>query len=80
MEKKQKRRQQNAAGAGSSGSAGTTKFTAPMLGLEDVYFTWDTAEEVAKFKGMASKLGQHVGTSPWPQSLVASKASIPAVL
>ena len=36
-------------------------------------FTWDTAKNAAKFEDTASKLARHVGTSPWPQSLVASK-------
>ena len=38
MGKKFKRRQRAVGGAGSPGGAGTTKFTAPMLGLEDVCF------------------------------------------
>ena len=50
------------------------KFTAPTLGLEDVYFTWDTTKDAAKFEDTVSKLARHVGTSPWPQSSVASKA------
>ena len=40
MGKKGKRRQRTVGGAGSSGGAGTTKFTAPTPGLEDVIFTW----------------------------------------
>ena len=74
MGKKNKRRQRNTAGAGSSGSAGTTKFTAPTSGLEDMYFTLGTAKNAAKFEDTVSKLARHVGTLPWPQSLVAPKA------
>ena len=72
MGKKGKRRQRAVGGAGSP--AGTMKFTAPTSGLEDVYFTWGTAKDAAKFEDTASKLAQHVGTSPWPQFSVASKA------
>ena len=50
------------------------KFTAPTSGLEDVYFTWGAAKDAAKFEDTTSKLARHVGTSPWPQSSVASKA------
>ena len=49
--------------AGNSGSACTTKFTAPMSRLEDVYFTWGTAKDAAKFEDMVSKLTRHMGTS-----------------
>ena len=73
MGKQGKRRHWTVGGAGSP--AGTTKFTAPTSGLEDVFFfTWSTAKDAAKFKDTVSKLARHVGTSPWPQSLVASKA------
>ena len=68
MGKKGKRKQQTVGGAGILGSAGTTKFTAPTLGLEDVYFTWGTAKDAAKFEDTVSKLAWHVGTSPCPQS------------
>ena len=74
MGKKNKRKQRAVGGVGGLGGAGTTKFTAPTLGLEDVYFTWGTAKDAAKFEDMVSKLARHVGTSPWPQSSVASKA------
>ena len=72
MGKRIKRRQRTVGGAGSP--AGTTKFTAPTSGLEDVYFTLSTAKDAAKFKNTVSKLARHVGTNPWPQSLVAPKA------
>ena len=71
MGKKGKRKQRTVGGAGSSGGAGTTKFTAPTSGLEDVYFTWDTAKDAAKFDDTVSKLARHVGTIPRPQSSVA---------
>ena len=74
MGKKNKRKQRTVGGAGGSGGAGTMKFTAPTSGLEDVYFMWVTAKDAAKFEDTVSKLARHVGTSPWPQSSVASKA------
>ena len=39
MGKKNKKKQRSVARAGNPGSTGTTKFTAPKSGLEDVYFT-----------------------------------------
>ena len=74
MGKKYKRKQRAVGGAGSPGGTGTTKFTAPTSGLEDVFFTWGTAKDAAKFENAVSKLARHVGTSPWSQFLVASKA------
>ena len=71
MGKKGKRRQRGVGGAGSP--AGTTKFTAPTSGLEDVFFAWDTAKDAAKFEDTVSKLARRVGMSPWPQPSVASK-------
>ena len=77
--KKNKRKQRTVGGAGDSGGAGTMKFTTSTSGLEDVYFMWVTAKDAAKFEDTASKLARHVGTSPWSQSSVASKAmSIPS--
>ena len=73
MGKRAKRRQRTAGGTGSPGGS-TVKFTAPTSGLEDVFFTWGTAKDAAKFEDTVSKLARHVGTSPWPQSSVASKA------
>ena len=61
MRKKAKRRQRAVDGAGRSGGAGTTKFTAPTLGLEDVFFTWGTAKDAAKLEDTASKLARHLG-------------------
>ena len=75
MGKKAKRaRQRNAAGSGGSGAATTKKFTAPTSGLEDVYFTWGTAKDAAKFEDTVSQLARYVGTQPWKLSSVASKA------
>ena len=65
MGKKNKRKQRTVGGAGSSDGAGTMKFTAPASGFEDVYFTWGTAKDAAKFEDTVSKLAWHVGTSPW---------------
>ena len=39
-----------------------------------MYFTWGTTKDAAKFGDTVSELARHVGTSPWPQSSVASKA------
>ena len=61
MGKKFKRRQLAVGEAGSP--AGTTKFTAPTSGLKDVFFTWGTAKDAAKFEDMVSKLTRHMGTS-----------------
>ena len=74
MGKKSKRKQRSVVGAGGSDCAGTKKCTALTSGLEDVCFTWDAAKDAAKFEDTVSKLARHVGTSPWPQSLVESKA------
>ena len=41
-------RQQISAGVGGSGGNINTKFTTPMLGLEDVYFTLGAAKDAAK--------------------------------
>ena len=54
MGKKNKRRQRNVARIGSLGSSGTTKLTALTLRLEDVYFTWGTAKDAAKFEDTVS--------------------------
>ena len=59
MGKKGKRRQRAVGGAGSSGGAGTTKFTAPTSGLEGVFFTWGTAKDASKFEDTVSKLARH---------------------
>ena len=74
MRKKGKRRQRTVSGAGSSGGAGTIKFTAPTSGLEYFFFAWGTAKDAAKFMDTVSKLVRHVDTSLWPQSSVAPKA------
>ena len=75
MGKKAKRaRQRSAAGSGGSGAATPKKFTAPTSGLEDVYFTWGTAKDAAKFEDTVSQPARHVGTQPWRLSSVASKA------
>ena len=56
MGKKGKRKQRTVGGAGSSGGAASTKFTAPTSGLEDVYFTWGTTKDAAKFEDTVSNL------------------------
>ena len=65
MRKKFKRRQRAVDGAGSPDGVDTMKFTAPTpctSGLEDVFFTWGTAKDAAKFEDTVSKLARHVGT------------------
>ena len=52
-------------------AASTKKFTTPTPGLEDVYFSWGTAKDAAKFEETVSALARHVGTKPlsiplWP--------------
>ena len=74
MGKKFERQQRAIGRAGSLDGAATTKFISPTSGLEDVFFTWGTTKDAAKFEDTVSKLSWHVGTSPWPQSSVASKA------
>ena len=66
MGKKGKRNQRIVGGAGSLGGADTTKFTTPKSGLEDLFFTWGTSKDAAKFEDTVSKLAPHVGTIPWP--------------
>ena len=70
MGKKNKRKQRTVDGTGGSDGAGTMKFTALTSRLEDVYFTWGTAKDAAKFEDMMSNLAPHVGTSPWPTSVL----------
>ena len=67
-------RQQNGTKSGGSGGATLKKFTAPTPGLEDVFFTWGTAKDAAKFEDMVSQLANYVGTRNWTKSSVASKA------
>ena len=75
MGKKARRtRQRSTAGSGGSGAATPKKFTAPTSGLEDVYFTWGTAKDAAKFEDTVSHLARHVGTQLWRLSSVALKA------
>ena len=56
MGKQFKMKQRAAGGTGSSGGAGTVKFTAPTLGLEDVFFTWGMAKDATKFEDTVRKL------------------------
>ena len=72
MGKKSKRKQQSVVGAGGSDCVGTREFTTLTSGLEDVYFTWGTAKDAEKIEDTVSKLARHIGTSPRPQSSVAS--------
>ena len=49
-------RPRSTAGSGGSGAATPKKFTAPTPGLEDVFFTWGTAKDAAKFEDTVSQL------------------------
>ena len=57
-----------------TGAAAHREFTAPTPGLEDVYFTWGTAKDAAKFEDTVSALARFVGTQGWTRSSEASKA------
>ena len=57
-----------------TGAAAPREFTAPTSGLEDVYFTWGTAKDAAKFEDTVSALASFVGTQGWTRSSEASKA------
>ena len=57
MAKKNKRRQRNTAGAGSSGGAGTTEFAAPTSGLEDVFFAWGHGQGCRQVRGHGRQAG-----------------------
>ena len=61
-------------GLGHGAAASTKKFTAPTPGLEDMFFSWGTPKDAAKFKETVSALARHVGTQPWKYSSLASKA------
>ena len=62
MAKKNRRtRQQNSTKPGAAGGITPKKFTAPTSGLEDLYVTWGTPKDAAKFKDMVSLLAKNVG-------------------
>ena len=50
------------------------KFTATMLGLEDVYFTWDTARNVVRYAKVVNKLKVHIGVHFRDQATVTTRA------
>ena len=52
----------------------TKKFTAPTLGLEDVYFTWGTVSDAARYTEVVDKLKEYVAVHVCNQATVASKA------
>ena len=72
--KARKMQLRNATRSGGSGAATSKKFTVPTSGLEDVYFTWGTAKDAAKFEDTVSLPTRNVGTRNLQQSSVASKA------
>ena len=71
---KNKKGKRLTSGLGCAAAASTKKFTAPTLGLEDVFFSCGTAKDAAKFEETVSALARHVGTQPWKHSSLASKA------
>ena len=71
---KNKKGKRRTSGVGRAAAATTKKFTAPTQGLEDVYFSWGTAKDAAKFEETVSALARHVGTQPRKHSSLASKA------
>ena len=58
-------------------AAATTKkkFTAPTSGLEDVYFTWGTVSDAARFAKMVKKLKEYIAVYFQDQAIVAAKAT-----
>ena len=57
-------------------TASTTKkkFTAPTLGLEDVYFTWGTVSDAARYTKVVAKLKEYVAVHFRDQATVAVRA------
>ena len=52
----------------------TKKFTAPTSGLEDVYFTWGTVSDAARYTEVVDKLKEYVAVHFRDQATVAAKA------
>ena len=50
------------------------KFTAPMLGLEDVFFTWGMVSNAVRYANVVDKLKEHVAVHFWDQATVAARA------
>ena len=50
------------------------KFTAPTLGLEDVYFTWGTVSGAARYADVVNKLKEYVAAHFRDQATVAERA------
>ena len=73
MRKKKGKKNARRNGTGTGASA-PREFIAPTPGLEDVYFTWGTAKDAAKFEDTVSLLVRFVGTQGWTRSSEASKA------
>ena len=57
-------------------AAATTKkkFTAPTSGLEDVYFTWGTVSDAARYAEVVDKLKEYVAVHFRDQATVAARA------
>ena len=57
-------------------AAATTKkkFTAPTSGLEDVYFTWGTVSDAARYAEVVDKLKEYVAVHFCDQATVATRA------
>ena len=50
------------------------KFTAPMPGLEDVYFTWGTVSDTVRYAEMVDKLREYAAVQFQDQATVAARA------
>ena len=58
----------------SAAPASKKKFTAPMLGLEDIYFTWGTVRDAARYAEVGDKLKKYVAVHFRDQAKVDAKA------
>jgi hypothetical protein len=66
----------NRKGKSDSSAAPATKkkFTAPTSGLEDVYFTWGTVSDAARYSEVVDKLKEYVAVHFRDQATVAARA------
>ena len=51
----------------------TKKFTAPMSGLENVYFTWGTVSNIERYAKVVDKLKEYVEVHFCDQTTVAAR-------
>ena len=59
---------------GASAAPVTKTFTAPASGLEDVYFTWGTVSDAARYTKVVDKLKEYVAVHFRDQATVVAKA------